>query len=87
MLCELCEAEEAHSFHHLIPRTVHSNKWFKKRHTRQQMQAGLQLCKQCHTTIHDLVQEKELGRHFNTREKLAAHPPIARYLDWKRKRP
>ena len=28
-LCELCEAEEVYNFHHFIPRTLHSNKWFK----------------------------------------------------------
>ena len=29
MLCELCYSEVVHNFHHYIPRTLHSNKWFK----------------------------------------------------------
>jgi hypothetical protein len=29
MLCELCQSEDAHNFHHFIPRTLHTNKWFK----------------------------------------------------------
>ena len=62
MLCELCESEEVHNFHHFIPRTLHSNKWFKKRYTREQMQEGINLCKSCHKAIHDLIpKEKELG--------------------------
>ncbi len=87
MLCELCESENAHNFHHFIPRTLHRNKWFKKRYTRKEMRAGLNLCKSCHDAIHDLIpDEKELGRHYNTLEKLLAHPQFAGYVKWKRER-
>lgn len=87
MLCELCQSEEVFNFHHFIPRTLHSNKWFKKRFTRQQMQRGLQICKTCHATIHDLVpDEKELGRHYHSRELLLAHPQIQNYVRWQQKR-
>lgn len=75
MLCELRRCEAAHSVHHFIPRTLHSNKWFKRRLSREQMREGLNLCKSCHAAIHDLIpNEKELGRDYNTREKLLAHP-------------
>jgi hypothetical protein len=87
MNCELCRCEEAHNFHHFIPRTLHSNKWFKRRFSREQMREGLDLCKSCHRAIHDLIpSEKELGRDYNTREKLLAHPQIAEYIKWKRQR-
>jgi len=87
MLCELCRSEEADNFHHLIPRTVHSNKWFKKRFPRERMRSGIRVCKQCQRAIHDLIpDEKELGRHYNTLEKLRAHPGIARYVEWKRRK-
>ncbi len=85
MVCELCECAEAHNFHHLIPRTLHRNKWFKKRYSREQMAAGLQLCKMCHKTIHEFVREKELGRKFNSKQKLLAQPRIAKFIEWKRK--
>ncbi len=87
VLCELCEAEEVYNFHHFIPRTLHSNKWFKKRYTREQMQAGLRICKSCHDAIHDLIpSEKDLGRYYETKEKLLAHPQVAGYVAWKRGR-
>ncbi len=85
-LCELCEHEASHSFHHLIPRTLHRNKWFKMRFSREAIRRGLQLCKQCHVAIHEFVDEKDLGRNFNTLELLRGHPEIARYLAWKRRR-
>ena len=47
----------------------------------------MDLCKACHSAIHDLVpDEKELGRSYNTKEKLLAHPQIAGYVKWKRER-
>lgn len=86
MLCQLCESEDAYNFHHLIPRTLHSNKWFKKRFTRDEMARGLDICRSCHRTIHELIPQKELGRYHNTREKLLEHTMIARYISWKRQR-
>jgi hypothetical protein len=87
MLCQFCQREEAHNFHHFIPRALHRNKWFKKRFTREQMRQGMEVCKSCHTAIHDLVpDEKELGRHYNTKELLLGHPEIAKYVQWKRRK-
>lgn len=88
MLCQLCECEEAYNFHHFIPRTVHSNKWFKKRFTREEMRQGIEVCTTCHRTIHELIpDEKQLGRHYHTRAALRAHPELRKYLRWKKKRP
>jgi len=87
MLCELCGCEESDDVHHLIPRTLHANKWFKKRYTREQMQAKLNVCQGCHRAVHRLIpREKDLGRDYNTREKLLAHEKLTRYVAWKRKR-
>jgi hypothetical protein len=87
MLCQLCGSEPAATFHHLIPRTVHRNKWFRKRYDREELHQGLELCSACHRMIHRLIpDEKELGRRWNTREALLGHPMIARYLQWKRPR-
>ena len=70
MLCELCQSEEAHNFHHFIPRTLHTNKWFKRRYTRAEMQRGIEVCKACHSAIHDLIpDEKELGRATTRRRR------------------
>ena len=87
-VCELCQRtlRKGTTAHHLIPRTCHRNKWFRKRYSRQEMQRTVDLCGDCHRAVHDLVpSEKELGRHFNTVEKLLAHEPIARFVEWARK--
>jgi len=86
MLCELCQSEEAHNFHHFIPRTLHTNKWFKRRYTRAEMKQGIEVCKACHLAIHDLIpDEKELGRCYNTKETLLSHPEVGKFVRWKRK--
>ena len=87
MLCELCGCEGAYNFHHLIPRKVRGNKWFKKRYTQQEMQQGIEVCKQCHRAIHNLIpDEKELGRHYHTVPALLSHPDVAKYVQWKKRR-
>jgi hypothetical protein len=43
---------------------------------------GLYLCRPCHAGIHDLIDEKELGERYNTREDLLAHEGIARHVAW-----
>lgn len=83
--CTLCRrrTKRGTTEHHLIPRTCHSNKWFKKRFDRQQMRTTIDVCRDCHSAIHRLIpDEKELGRHYNTVEQLVAHEEIAKFLTW-----
>ena len=86
--CELCGrvTKRGTTEHHLIPRTCHSNKWFKKRFSRDDLNRTIAVCRDCHRAIHDLVpDEKQLGRHFNTLERLRGHDEIAKFIAWIRK--
>ena len=40
------------------------------------------LCTDCHSAVHKFATEKELGREFNTIEKLRSHPEIGRFVRW-----
>lgn len=41
------------------------------------------VCRDCHDAIHRFVpDEKDLGRHFNSLDKLRAHPDVARFAAW-----
>jgi hypothetical protein len=86
--CGLCGriTKRGTTEHHLIPRTCHRNKWFKKNFTKEEMQTTIAVCKDCHRAIHDLApNEKELGRTYNTVEKLRQHPQLSKFLEWVRK--
>ena len=86
-LCQLCGRDRVFNFHHLIPRKNHGNRWFRQRYDRATMNLGLHICRQCHQMIHTACpSEKELGRSYSTFATLTAHPVLARYLDWKRRR-
>ena len=81
--CELCGRENELTFHHLIPVTLHKNKWFKKNYTREEMSQGINLCKHdCHKEIHRLIGEKEMGRSFNTIKKLMSHSKVKKYINY-----
>ena len=41
----------------------------------------------CHNEIHAALTEAELARDYDTPEKLRAHPGLARFAAWVRKRP
>jgi hypothetical protein len=84
--CQLCGRQKRLTFHHFIPRFCHSNKWFKKRLTRDEMQQGIDLCKDCHNFLHKQFTEKELGRELTNRETLLKNEIIANFIHWARKK-
>ena len=86
--CRLCRRipKRGTSQHHLIPRTCHSNRWFKRNYTRQQMQQTIDLCSDCHRAVHRFVpREKDLGREYFTVERLLNHLEIRKFVGWVRK--
>jgi hypothetical protein len=81
--CELCERDvERTSRHHLIPRALHSNKWFKKKYTKEHMSKTVDLCRNCHREIHKFATEKELGKYHYTLDKLMEHEKIRKFVEW-----
>jgi len=88
MLCELCgRPGTTLTRHHLIPRTRHANQKAKRDFTREERQAVAWICRPCHNQIHALLTEKELERDFRTLAQIAAHPEIARFVEWIREKP
>ncbi|MFO1512396.1 MAG: hypothetical protein U1F83_05700 [Verrucomicrobiota bacterium] len=87
--CELCGREGGEmTRHHLVPRTRHSNKRNRRDFDRVDVRSRIAwLCRPCHNHVHALFTEKVLERRFNTVESLAAHPEVARFVIWIRKKP
>jgi hypothetical protein len=51
------------------------------------MRQGIEVCKSCHSAIHDLIpDEKELGRYYNTKKSLMGHPEIRKFVRWKKRK-
>ena len=87
MKCELCNRENLLNFHHLIPVSQHSNRWFKQRYTRSELSQGINICaNECHKEIHRIIPEKQMGKFYNTKKLLMTHPKIKKYLKWVNRR-
>ena len=84
--CELCNRWKYRSSHHLIPKTCHKNKWFKKNFTLEELNQGIMLCCDCHKYIHAEYTEKDLGRDFNMIETLREDGKIAKFIKFVRKK-
>ncbi|MEL6561043.1 MAG: hypothetical protein AAFQ94_22820 [Bacteroidota bacterium] len=86
-ICEMCEKYKKLTFHHLIPRKCHTNKWFKKQFDKEDMKTrGINICRTCHNYIHEIFSQKELGRNYNTLELLMEHEKIAKFVEYSKRR-
>lgn len=83
--CELCQRAVMLTFHHLIPRKVHSRKRFQKQFDRTQLNQGVMLCKLCHRGIHKLYDEMTLATQFNKLEKLESDHKLQKHIRWVKK--
>lgn len=87
MICELCERDVFETtFHHLIPVTLHTNKWIRTHYEFDYLKThGIDLCHHCHHAVHDFFDEKTLGREYNTLELLLANEQIQKHIKWAKK--
>lgn len=81
--CALCGRSASLTRHHLIPRSQHGRRRFRRRFSRETMRESiLWLCRPCHSHVHRVLGERELAEHYHSREALLTHPDIHRFADW-----
>ena len=87
--CEMCKREVDYlTKHHLIPKCRHRNKKNKKNFSRQEVRERvLEICRPCHSNLHNSIDIKELEYDYNTLDKLLKHPEVLRFTRWIRKKP
>ncbi len=85
--CQMCEREKPLTFHHLIPKKNHRKNWFKRNFSKQEMKRrGIMVCRECHYKIHQVHDEKTLGKHYNHLDLLLADAEIAKFIKWVKKK-
>lgn len=73
--CGLCEREVRHtSRHHLVPREEGGR-----------YGPTVELCQPCHSTVHLLLDNRELARYYHTVELLRTAGELQKYLQWVRR--
>ncbi len=80
--CPLCQREISLTFHHLIPKKVHGRNYFQKKFKKAELRAGIDICRKCHDGIHDLYDEMQLGKAFNTLELIQEDAALAKHFAW-----
>ncbi len=86
--CALCGREDDLTVHHLIPKSRHNKPRMLKRYDRKFMRSHTALiCAPCHKHLHKTLSEQEMAENYHEVELLAAHPAIAKFVKWIRKRP
>lgn len=80
--CACCRRRVPLTFHHLIPRKMHRRTWFRKQYDRETLNAGIMVCRPCHSGIHRRYDEMTLGKHFNTLDRLLTCPDLSTHFAW-----
>ena len=80
--CPCCRRELRLTFHHLIPKKLHRRSRFRKDFSRDELNRGIDVCRQCHDGIHRRYDEMELFRRFREPAELLADPELRKYFDW-----
>ncbi|CEG36155.1 hypothetical protein F443_18872 [Plasmopara halstedii] len=83
-LCEMCERPTKLTAHHVIPRVTHA-KYLRKGYTKEFLNFCIMICRQCHSKIHAVEDNKTLAREYNTLEKIMQHPEIIAWVAYARK--
>lgn len=83
-VCLICEREMPLTKHHLIPRTLHK-KLYKRGYTERQLQAGIMICRPCHSAIHRFIDEETMGMEYYTLEKLLSHEKVKTWIPYAKK--
>ncbi|KAH8113169.1 hypothetical protein DFH11DRAFT_1776767 [Phellopilus nigrolimitatus] len=72
--CEICERDVPLTYHHLIPRSIH---------TREEMLGSVAwLCRPCHSVVHRVASNEDLARGYYTVERLLARDDIHRWRNY-----
>ena len=78
-VCHICNREIELVEHHLIPKTVQKENWFKNNFRAEQFEEKIMVCVDCHNAIHKFHDSRELGQNINTLEKILADDKIVKF--------
>ena len=80
--CPCCKRRIFLTLHHLIPKKMHRRPRFKKRYSRQSLNQGIMICRQCHDGSHRLYDEMSLALRLNSLSALLADQQLQLHFNW-----
>ena len=61
---------------------MHRRPHFRKRFSKEELQRGIMICRQCHDGIHRTYSEMQLAKQFNSLQALIDDATLARHFEW-----
>ena len=61
---------------------MHRRTHFKKHHTKAALQAGIAICRECHSGIHQYYDEMTLAKRLSTLEALKSDHHLSNLFAW-----
>jgi len=81
--CEICERDWVPlTYHHLIPKFVHSKVLKRGWHPEEKLDSVAWLCRQCHNFVHQVAGNEELARKYYTVELLMEREDVRSWAKW-----
>ncbi|KAJ6589455.1 hypothetical protein B0H19DRAFT_923850 [Mycena capillaripes] len=77
--CEICERQVPLTYHHLIPRSMHTKVLKKKWHPTSMLNSVAWLCRPCHTVVHQVATNEDLAQNYYTVSLLLQRDDIQRW--------
>ena len=80
--CPLCARTTKLTFHHLIPKKMHRRTFFRKNYSKEALNAGINICRQCHNGIHKAYDEMTLAKQFTSLSIIKTDAKLHRHFAW-----
>ena len=80
--CPFCGRETALTFHHLIPKKMHRRNYFRKNFSKAILNRGVDICRPCHSGIHNRYDEMTLAKQFPSLDALMNDASLQKHFQW-----
>lgn len=81
--CEICERDWIPmTYHHLIPKAVHTKVLKRGWHEERQLNSVAWLCRACHSFVHRMASNEELAKNYYTVELICEREEVQKWAMW-----
>ena len=81
--CEICDRSWIPlTYHHLVPRQIHAKAIKRGWHEEWRLNSVAWLCRACHSFVHRVVSNEELGKEYWSVERLMGREDVQNWANW-----
>ena len=81
--CEICDRDWIPlSYHHLIPKAIHSKALKRGWHEQHMLNKVAWLCRPCHTFVHRMASNEELAKQWHEVDRILEREDVQRWRSW-----